>query len=220
MRAALTAIAIWACCCAEAVPIHDAAAKGDLSIVAGLLEAGSDVNSQGDNGETVLNLAVLNGNVALTELLLSRGARLDSRNAGGFIALHAAAYAGNREIEAMLLDRGAEIDDQSNKAGVSALSIASEENRPRVAALFLERGASIELADNNAYPCLVVSDNGTELTSNAILKWQEDHKVGWNYIAPNKPMQYGHVEDFNGPLPQRAPSCRSALDRIATGFVR
>lgn len=48
------------------------------------------------------------------------------------------------------------------------------------------------------YPCMVVSDNGTELTSNAILKWQEDRKVSWHYIAPGKPMQNGFVERFNG----------------------
>lgn len=41
-------------------------------------------------------------------------------------------------------------------------------------------------------------DNGTELTSNAILKWQGDRKVEWHYIAPGKPMQNGFVESFNG----------------------
>ncbi len=39
---------------------------------------------------------------------------------------------------------------------------------------------------------------GRELTSNAMLKWQEDRKVGWHYIAPGKPMQNGLVESFNG----------------------
>ena len=39
---------------------------------------------------------------------------------------------------------------------------------------------------------------GTELTSNAILKWQEDRKVAWPYIATGKPMQKGFVESFNG----------------------
>jgi len=33
------------------------------------------------------------------------------------------------------------------------------------------------IAQMRGYPCLVVSDNGTELTSNAILKWQEDRRV-------------------------------------------
>lgn len=49
-------------------------------------------------------------------------------------------------------------------------------------------------------PCMVVSDNGTELTSNAILKWQQDRRVEWHYIQPGKPMQNGFVESFNGRL--------------------
>jgi transposase InsO family protein len=47
-------------------------------------------------------------------------------------------------------------------------------------------------------PGMIVSDNGTELTSNAILKWCAEHKVEWHYIAPGKPMQNGFVESFNG----------------------
>ena len=45
---------------------------------------------------------------------------------------------------------------------------------------------------------MIVSDNGTELTSNAILAWSKDHKVEWHYIAPGRPMQNGYVESFNG----------------------
>ena len=47
-------------------------------------------------------------------------------------------------------------------------------------------------------PLTIVSDNGTELTSNAILRWQEAHAVLWHYIAPGKPQQNGFVESFNG----------------------
>ena len=47
---------------------------------------------------------------------------------------------------------------------------------------------------------MVVSDNGTELTSNAILVWQQERDVEWHYIAPGKPMQNGFVESFNGRL--------------------
>jgi putative transposase len=56
------------------------------------------------------------------------------------------------------------------------------------------------IAEYRGYPCLVVSDNGTELTSNAMLKWQEERRVEWHYIAPGKPMQNGFVESFNGRL--------------------
>lgn len=49
-------------------------------------------------------------------------------------------------------------------------------------------------------PDTVVSDNGTELTSNAILGWADRMGVGWHYIAPGKPQQNGYVESFNGRL--------------------
>ncbi|WP_091686925.1 IS3 family transposase [Methylocapsa palsarum] len=47
-------------------------------------------------------------------------------------------------------------------------------------------------------PLMIVSDNGTELTSHAILRWQEDNGVEWHYIAPGKPMQNAFVESLNG----------------------
>jgi putative transposase len=56
------------------------------------------------------------------------------------------------------------------------------------------------VAELRGYPCMLVSDNGTELTSNAILAWQQEHAVEWHYIAPGKPMQNGFVESFNGRL--------------------
>jgi putative transposase len=56
------------------------------------------------------------------------------------------------------------------------------------------------IAGLRGYPRMVVSDNGTELTSNAMLAWQQDRSVEWHYIAPGKPMQNGFVESFNGRL--------------------
>jgi putative transposase len=49
-------------------------------------------------------------------------------------------------------------------------------------------------------PKMIVSDNGTEFTSNAILNWANEAKVEWHYIAPGKPMQNGFIESFNGKL--------------------
>ena len=49
-------------------------------------------------------------------------------------------------------------------------------------------------------PQMIVSDNGTEFTSNAILNWADEAKVDWHYIAPGKPMQNGFIESFNGKL--------------------
>jgi putative transposase len=41
-------------------------------------------------------------------------------------------------------------------------------------------------------PKMIVSDNGSEFTSNAILAWAEQTRVEWHYIAPGKPMQNGY----------------------------
>lgn len=38
-----------------------------------------------------------------------------------------------------------------------------------------------------ARPALIVSDNGSGLTSNAILRWAEQRGVEWHDIAPGKP---------------------------------
>ncbi|WP_390551674.1 IS3 family transposase [Qipengyuania sp. MTN3-11] len=58
-----------------------------------------------------------------------------------------------------------------------------------------------ELADlivERGKPGMIVSDNGTELTSNAVLAWCGESGVEWHYIAPGKPMQNGFCESFNG----------------------
>ncbi len=49
-------------------------------------------------------------------------------------------------------------------------------------------------------PRMIVTDNGCEFTSNAILAWADQARVEWHYIAPGKPMQNGFIESFNGRL--------------------
>jgi putative transposase len=49
-------------------------------------------------------------------------------------------------------------------------------------------------------PAAMVSDNGTELTGNAALRWAQERGVALHYIQPGKPMQNGLVEGFNGRL--------------------
>jgi putative transposase len=56
------------------------------------------------------------------------------------------------------------------------------------------------IIETRVCPRMIVSDNGTEFTSNAILAWQQERDVEWHYIAPGKPMQNGFIESFNGRL--------------------
>jgi putative transposase len=47
-------------------------------------------------------------------------------------------------------------------------------------------------------PAMIVSDNGTELTSRAVLAWTNRTGTLWHYIAPGKPTQNAFVESFIG----------------------
>lgn len=60
--------------------------------------------------------------------------------------------------------------------------------------------ADTSLSGLRGRPDTIVSDNGTELTSMAVLRWCQETAVDWHYIAPGKPMQNGLVESFNGRL--------------------
>lgn len=84
------------------------------------------------------------------------------------------------------------IDEYSREclALVADTSISGHRLARELTCLMEERGS----------PEVIVSDNGTEMTSKAILEWQSKHQVGWHYIAPGKPMQNGFIESFNGKL--------------------
>ena len=49
-------------------------------------------------------------------------------------------------------------------------------------------------------PLTIVSDNGTEMTSRAVLEWTNRTGIDWHCIAPGKPQQNGFGESFNGRL--------------------
>ena len=82
------------------------------------------------------------------------------------------------------------VDDVTREclAAVPDTSISGKRVVRELTALIAERGK----------PGMIVSDNGTELTSNAVLQWCSDAKVEWHYTTPGKPTQNAFVESFNG----------------------
>nr|WP_312294244.1 IS3 family transposase [Brevundimonas diminuta] len=82
------------------------------------------------------------------------------------------------------------VDDVTREclAAIPDTSISGRRVARELTALIARRGP----------PAMIVSDNGTEFTSTAILAWAQDQGVDWRYIAPGKPTQNGFVESFNG----------------------
>jgi len=57
-----------------------------------------------------------------------------------------------------------------------------------------------ELGETTGLPATIVSDNGTEFTSTAMLSWALRSGVALHFIQPGKPTQNAFVESFNGKL--------------------
>jgi putative transposase len=55
------------------------------------------------------------------------------------------------------------------------------------------------LTTERAMPQEMISDNGTELTSGAVLRWATG-RLAWHYIEPGKPVQNAFIESFNSRL--------------------
>lgn len=82
------------------------------------------------------------------------------------------------------------VDDVTKEclAAVVDTSISGPRVARELAALVARRGR----------PGLIVSDHGTEFTSNAMLAWTQKAGIDWHFIAPGKPQQNGICEAFNG----------------------
>ena len=96
-------------------------------------------------------------------------------------------------------------DTLQNSRRLRALNVVDDFTRE---ALAIEVDTSISgsrvarvldrIADERGLPKTIVMDNGTELTSLAMLAWSAKHRVQLHYIAPGKPAQNAFVESFNG----------------------
>ena len=96
-------------------------------------------------------------------------------------------------------------DTLQNSRRLRALNVVDDFTRE---ALAIEVDTSISgarvsrvldrIADERGLPKTIVMDNGTELTSLAMLAWAAKHRVQLHYIAPGKPTQNAFVESFNG----------------------
>ncbi len=100
------------------------------------------------------------------------------------------------------------IDDLSREcfATIVARSLSGVRVVRELEALVSQRGC----------PHPIVSDNGSELTGNAVLRWAAD-RLRWHYIEPGKPTQNAFSERFNSRLREH---CLNAHFLLSPGEAR
>lgn len=62
------------------------------------------------------------------------------------------------------------------------------------------------VAQLRCLPDRIVSDNSTEFTSTAILRWRQETSVASHFIAPERPTQNPFVKSFSGRVPDECPN--------------
>ena len=76
------------------------------------------------------------------------------------------------------------VEDQLTREGLAA-EVDTSLPGPRVAR------ALNRIVAERGKPEMIVSDNGTELTGNAMLKWAEDNRVEWHCTSKSRPAKVG-----------------------------
>jgi transposase InsO family protein len=100
------------------------------------------------------------------------------------------------------------IDDVTKEclAAIADTSISGRRVARELDAIIARRGK----------PDLIISDHGTEFTSNAMLAWAQSSRTAWHFIAPGKPMQNGICEAFNGRMRDELLGLRQQAHQFVT----
>jgi hypothetical protein len=129
-------------------PIHVAARKGHVDVLALLLEHGAYVDSRSVYNQTPLSWAAVEGEVDAGQYLLDCGADIDVRNDFHATPLYLAARNGHIGFVRLLLERRPMIDARDDR-GRTPLHQAVEWGKIQTARLLLEHGADVDVRDDS-----------------------------------------------------------------------
>jgi ankyrin repeat protein len=175
-------------------PLTLACYQGDVAAISDLLQQGTGVDHEDDDGYTPLFVASLKGHVDAARLLLDAGAAIDKRREGVWSPLGIACVRGHLDVATLLVERGAALDLCFDEA--TPLNAACE-NGHDAARLLLEKGAEVDRADEDGWtPLLTACHEGRVDEATLLLDNGADvnraHKCGSTplYVA----CEEGHVD--------------------------
>jgi len=116
----------------EWTPLHVAAKRGNIDVVAAIIDAGADINATSDMHQTPLDIALKQGHKAVAELLRKKGAR-----SGAELSLHPAVASGELKAVRKHVHAGADINELVN--GERPLCIALQYRHWDVAKFLLKK---------------------------------------------------------------------------------
>ena len=187
LRAGVAALMLAALCAAPSLrsvvaaaadsPVADAAVRGDVAAVRGLLERGADVQTARPDGMTALHWAAMRSDVEMAEMLLYAGANIEATTRiGQHTPLHVAGRSGQAEVVQALLEAGAD-PHAASSSGATPLHLAAQAGNAAAVAALLDHGADVNArertwgqtplmfaaASNRLGPVNVLMERGADL---------------------------------------------------------
>ncbi len=140
----LAALAFVPASAAVDAPVADAAMRGDVDAVRGLLARDADLDAAHGDGFTALHWAVQQGDGEIVALLLDAGADVEARTRlGSHTPLHVASRSARTAALRALLAAGADARAVTT-TGATALHFAAAAGGPETVAALLDHGADAD----------------------------------------------------------------------------
>lgn len=133
----------------DSLSLANAVQGGQVDEIAQLVAGGTDVESTGDHGTTMLQWAVMTSSHDGLSALLDAGADPDRTGHDGNGPLHLAAFHSDPAYLVTLLAAGADPDLRGKVTGATALKNALVNNADTAFHLLLEAGADVNIVDRN-----------------------------------------------------------------------
>ena len=130
--------------------LHLASAQGRVAIAAALIDAGADLEAEGDPvGAHPLHVAAVTGQADLAALLMEHGADIEARDAEGRTPLMVAAAFANDDVAALLVRAGADISTVDSLQ-MAAIHHAAASGDADLVSLLLARGVDVNLRNSRS----------------------------------------------------------------------
>ncbi|KAK5210764.1 hypothetical protein LTR47_001484 [Exophiala xenobiotica] len=147
--------------------LYHASQNGDEKVVQILVDAGADVNAEGEGCFSALHVASEGGYEKIVQILVDKGADVNALTGGKSLELYSsplgvASAGGHEKIVQILVDAGADVNTEGDYC--SALYVASEAGYEKVVQILVNAGADV-IARRGGYYCnalCIASERGSE----------------------------------------------------------
>lgn len=173
-------------------------AGNDGKLRALLAEFKQFIDSQDQDGNTLLKIAVLNSQVNIVRTLLDEGADVNAPDSNGTICLHTAVDIGNKDVVRLLVEKGSYLNGRNDNYE-TPLAVSVTKENVAVVNILLDKHANVNITDSfGNSPLHVAVANGNLQICTLLLEKGKDIELNLQNVEGYTPLMLalinGHEE--------------------------